>query len=242
MFYGFPSSKYLLYIIFNHRFSKCNCNLRRILPRIPQLCCISLLQRTCLKAQGLYYCFVPEFWRGKGKRENIAFSANGLIPPFFPFLTPVHLIWGNPRQSWILDSTMWIPDSRFQLLDSSLIQWNLDSGFQSLVGFQIHWDAFWIPKHRILDSTSENFPDSRIWIPLHGVNLPWRERHQRNCIPVVDPGEPSPYFFYQTEVRRPEKIFFGDCPPPYLRVWMTIPLPPLSQGLDPALDSVNVSF
>ena len=199
MFYSFPSSKCLLYIIFNHRFSKCNCNLRRILPRIPQLCCISLLQRTCLKAQGLYYCFVPEFWRGKGKRENIAFSANGLIPPF---------------GSWILRCGLWIPDSRFQLLDSSLIQWNLDSGFQSLVVFQIHWDVFWIPKHRILDSTSKNFPDSRIWIPLHGVNLPWRERHQRNCIPVVDPGEPSPYFFYQTEVRRPEKIYFLGRPPP----------------------------
>ena len=37
--------------------------------------------------------------------------------------------------SWILDSTSWIPDS--QVLDSSLCHWNLDSGFQSLVGFRI---------------------------------------------------------------------------------------------------------
>ena len=170
----------------------------------------------------LKVCFdlrvLPEFWRGKGKRENIVFSAHGLIPPFFPYLTPVHLIWGNPRQSWILDCTMWIPDSRFQLLDSSLIQWNLDSGFQSLVGFQIHWDAFWIPKHRILDSTSENFPDSRIWIPLHGVNLPWRV--ERDISEIVFQwwiqGSPPLIFFYQTEVRRPEKIFLETAPPPPL--------------------------
>ena len=34
----------------------------------------------------------------------------------------------------------WIPPSwisRFQVLDSSLCQWNLDFGFQSLVGFRI---------------------------------------------------------------------------------------------------------
>ena len=70
-----------------------------------------------------------------------------------------------------------------------------------------------------------------------------RERHQQNCIPVVDPGEPSLYFFYQTEARRPEKIFLGDCPPPLLSKGLDDhPLPPLSQGLNPALDSVNVSF
>ena len=70
-----------------------------------------------------------------------------------------------------------------------------------------------------------------------------RERHQRNCIPVVDPGEPSPNFFYQTEARRPEKNFLGDSPPPPLSKGLDDhPPPPLSQGLDPALDSVNVSF
>ena len=34
----------------------------------------------------------------------------------------------------------------------------------------------------------------------------------------------SPYF--QAEARRAEKIFLGDRPPPYLRVWMTPPPPP----------------
>ena len=47
-------------------------------------------------------------------------------------------------------------------------QWNLDSGFQSIVGFRIPWAVFWIPKPRIPDSKSKNFPDSGIRIPL-----PW---------------------------------------------------------------------
>ena len=34
------------------------------------------------------------------------------------------------------DSRFQIPDSRFQELDFSLFQWNLDCGYQSLVGFQ----------------------------------------------------------------------------------------------------------
>ena len=39
------------------------------------------------------------------------------------------------RQSWILD--FHAVDSGFQVLDSSFCQWNLDSGFQSFVGFRI---------------------------------------------------------------------------------------------------------
>ena len=42
---------------------------------------------------------------------------------------------GNPRKSWILSSTPWIPDSRSCI--PILCQWNLDSGFQSVVGFRI---------------------------------------------------------------------------------------------------------
>ena len=45
-------------------------------------------------------------------------------------------------------------DSRFQVLDSSFCPWNLDSWFQSLVGFRI-------PKPRIPDFTSKIFLDSR---------------------------------------------------------------------------------
>ena len=63
---------------------------------------------------------------------------------------------------------------------------------------------------------------------------------------VVDPGEGPggpgrPLFFDQNEARRAEKNFLGDCPPPYLRVWMTAP-PALSEGLDPPLIFHNKVF
>ena len=40
--------------------------------------------------------------------------------------------------------------------------WNLDSGFQSLVGFRIPWAVFQIPKPRIPDFTNEKFTTFRI--------------------------------------------------------------------------------
>ena len=40
------------------------------------------------------------------------------------------------------------------------------------------------------------------------------------------PGDPGPpLFFDQNEVRRDKTNFFGDRPPPYLRLWMTAPSP-----------------
>ena len=68
------------------------------------------------------------------------------------------------------DSTLWISDFGFQVLDSCICQSNLDSGFQSLVGFRIHWAVLQIPKHRFPDSTSKNFSDSGIRIPIHGAD------------------------------------------------------------------------
>ena len=52
---------------------------------------------------------------------------------------------------------------------------NLDSGFQSLVGFRIPSAGFRIPKPRIPDSTSTKFLDSGIRIPLHGAKT-WDDR------------------------------------------------------------------
>ena len=45
-------------------------------------------------------------------------------------------------------------------------------------------------------------------------------------------GPGPPLFFDQNEARRAGKNFFGDQVPPYLRVWMTPPPLPLSEGLD----------
>ena len=56
----------------------------------------------------------------------------------------------------VLDSGFHAVDSGFQVLDSSFCQWNLDSGFQSLVGFQNPWAVFQIPKPRIPDRKSKN--------------------------------------------------------------------------------------
>ena len=53
-------------------------------------------------------------------------------------------------------------DSGFHTVDSSLCQWNLDSGFHLLVGFQIPGAVFWIPNSRIPHSTSKIFPQFRI--------------------------------------------------------------------------------
>ena len=62
----------------------------------------------------------------------------------------------NVRESKIVsDSRFHAIDFRFHALNSSLCWWDLDSGLQSLVRFQI-------PKSMILDSTGKFFPDSGI--------------------------------------------------------------------------------
>ena len=74
----------------------------------------------------------------------------------------------------------WIPESGFPCmykgiqdsLDSGfripdLFQWNLDSGFQMSVGFQIPTAVFRFPRDRSPDSKSKNFLDSGIHIFLH---------------------------------------------------------------------------
>ena len=61
-------------------------------------------------------------------------------------------------------------DFGFQVLDSSLCQWKLGSGFQSLVGFRIPLAAFRIPKpSKIPDSASTIFSDSGFRILLPGA-------------------------------------------------------------------------
>ena len=65
-------------------------------------------------------------------------------------------------------------------------------------------------------------------------------------LPAADleewPGGPGfPLIFRPKWGRKGRKKFFGDRPPPSVRVWMTAPLPappPLSEGLDPPLPAV----
>lgn len=100
-------------------------------------------------------------------------------------MSPIESIWAVFK---IFKFAKWSPhvrasttvlESGFQVLDSNLCQWNLESGFQLLVGFRTPWAAFRIPKPRIpysastifpdssFRSTSKHFRESRIRIPLH---------------------------------------------------------------------------
>ena len=87
---------------------------------------------------------------------------------------------------------MWIP---VQLLDSSLIQWNLDSRFQSLVGFPDSLRCILDSKGLDSGFHKQKFPrfqnlDSPTWgEPVREA----RERHQQHLIPAVDSGEPFLY-------------------------------------------------
>ena len=85
----------------------------------------------------------------------------------FSSILPKIQVFYLTRESSILDSKPWIPDSRYWIL----YRWNLDSGFQSLVGFRIPWAVFRIPKSRIPDSTTKVFSNSGMRIPLHGALL-----------------------------------------------------------------------
>ena len=64
-------------------------------------------------------------------------------------------------------------DSGFQVLDSSLCQWNLDYGFQArFSAIPDSCAVFWIQKPWIPESTSKIFPDSRNQIHrLHAVRF-----------------------------------------------------------------------
>ena len=64
-------------------------------------------------------------------------------------------IWGNPRQSWNLDSIPWIPDSRYRIRDSLSVV--LGFWIPIVSKFRIPGAVFWIPKPRIPDSTSKNY-------------------------------------------------------------------------------------
>ena len=87
------------------------------------------------------------------KIKEIYWDISNTLILWFPPLFDERAVYRpmNPRQSWILDSMPWIPDS-------TPSQWNLGTGFQSLVGFRILWAVFRIPTSTIPDFTNKVFP------------------------------------------------------------------------------------
>ena len=83
-----------------------------------------------------------------------------------------------PRQSWILNTTLWISDIL-----------SVELGFRipmALAGFQIPWAVFRIPKPMILDSTSKNFPNSRKRLTLNGANWKYVYVHRLTFLKVIE--------------------------------------------------------
>ena len=77
------------------------------------------------------------------------------------FLPQARPMLGNPRQSYILDSTPWILDSRYWIPDSLFVE--LGSRIPIVGGIRIPWAVFGIPHSKAQDfrySTSKNFPYS----------------------------------------------------------------------------------
>ena len=83
---------------------------------------------------------------------------------------PLNALSPHIRESkTVLDSGFHAVDSRFQVLDSSLCQWNLDSGFQSLEEFRIplaHFPSFLIPRAKI-----SCIPESGIPYMVQALNV-----------------------------------------------------------------------
>ena len=91
-------------------------------------------------------------------------------------------MWGNPRQSWIVDSKPGIPDSTYWIPVFVSGTWIPDS---NRFGIRISWVVFRILKPRIPipDSTSNNFPVSGIQIPFDGAWHCWSSRGPRKGYP-----------------------------------------------------------
>ena len=81
---------------------------------------------------------------------------------------------GNQRQSWILDSTVWIPNSRYSIPHSLLVETEFQipiiSGIPDSLSCILDSKACSFP-----DSISKTFLDSGIWINLH-------EARKQNCL------------------------------------------------------------
>ena len=109
-------------------------------------------------------CFCAVLGAKNEERETETKRKTDLVP-FFP--RPSSLPRNHTKTLATQAKGIQIEVTGFQIFFSG----TMDSGFQSLVGFRTPTAVFRIPKPRILDSTSKNFPDSGIHIPLNGVSL-----------------------------------------------------------------------
>ena len=118
---------------------------------------------------------------------------------------------GNPRQSWILDSTVWIPESRYSIPHSLLV----DTEFQIPIisGISDSWSCIVDSKaSSFLDSKGKTFLDLGIWINLH-------EARKKNCLNL---NSMAVYRVADIAVGRHRTICFSSVSPYYHLIIITI--------------------
>ena len=106
-----------------------------------------------------------------------------------------------------------LQNHRFYVWKTSVCQWNLDSGFQSFVGFRIPWGIFPIPKPRMPDFTGKNFLDSGIRVLYHRAKntSPYTEERRKNKIIDIPFGKLSTKRRLNTFQHSTKSIFNMRC-------------------------------
>ena len=108
---------------------------------------------------------IPVLWRKLLQAHGTAMGTKMEVA-FSNFISP---LVGNPRHSWILESTPWILDSNYWIPD--LFQWNLDSGFLHL------YSGFQGPGFRIPNAKISRIPESRFLYMGRFIHEQGRDRN-----------------------------------------------------------------